>query len=283
MSNRNEARRKAAASQPVPEPATESKNNSLLNFTVPTEIVDLPSRGIFYPSGHPLHGKTSVEIRYMTAKDEDILTSPALLRKGIAIERMIDNLLVDNNISSKDMLVGDRNALIYAARITGYGREYDAGVECPSCEREYECSFDLAAYVDAYKFTDPDESEFAFTGNGTLEVELPKTKVLVEIRALTGTDEDKMTKLREMKVKNNLNDAPLTDLFKTMVVSANGIVDKGQIAEFIDNMPALDSKFLRAAYNKVMPNIEFSQAVECPHCGYATEMAVPITAKFFWP
>ena len=129
MSNRNNARRKAAAQSPadaagIPNPA--KNNNPLLNFAVPTEIVELPSKGLFYPKGHALHNKDTIEIRFMTAKDEDILTSPALLRKGLALERMLQNLILEDGVNSEDLLVGDRNALLVAARITGYGKEYPA-------------------------------------------------------------------------------------------------------------------------------------------------------------
>ena len=286
MSNRNSARRKAAASaQDVPETANQpaTNNNPLLNFAVPTEIVELPSAGIFYPKGHPLHNKDTIEIRFMTAKDEDILTSPALLRKGLAINRMLQNLILEQNVDSEDLLIGDRNALLIAARVTGYGSQYPAQVNCPSCAETFEHDFDLSAVVENYSRPSPEDSIFNFTDNGTIEIELPKTGFLIEVRPLSGRDEAYISKAKNMKAKNNLPESQLTDMFKRMIVSVNGITDQAQISAFIDNMPALDSRFLRKAYQEVIPDVQLSQAVECPHCGFNTETEVPVTAEFFWP
>ena len=104
-----------------------------LQFVTPTEFVELPSRGKFYPEGHPLHNTEIIEIRHMTAKDEDILTSAALLKKGLAIDRFLQNIIVDKSINIADLLVGDKNAIIVASRISGYGAQYEAGISCPSC------------------------------------------------------------------------------------------------------------------------------------------------------
>ncbi len=286
MSNRNNARRKAAAQNPadiagVPSPAKDS--NPLLNFAVPTEIIELPSRGLFYPSGHPLHNKETVEIRYMTAKDEDILTSPALLRKGIALERMLQNLILEEGVDTEDLLIGDRNALLVAARITGYGKIYPAKVTCPACTQVFENEFDLSNFQENYNFINSEESPFNFTDSGTIEIELPKTGFLVEVKPLSGRDENHITKSKEMRKKNNLPESNLTDMFKRMIISVNGITDRGQISGFVDKMPALDSRFLRTAYQETVPDVELSQAVECPHCGTNTETEVPVTAEFFWP
>ena len=259
-----------------------STNNSLLNFATPTEIVELPSRGIFYGPGHPLHGKETVEIKFMTAKEEDILTSPALLRKGQALERLMQSILVED-VNPLDLLIADRNAILMAARVTGYGAEYLVTLACPTCDKTYENEFDLSRYAEGYDFEDPEESLFNFTRDKTFEIELPTSKVLVEIRAMTGREEDLLSRARDMKAKNNLPETNLTDLFRAMIIKANGIEDKAQIAEFIDNMPAMDSRYLRVAYTKAMPSVNFSQAAECTNCGNIAETEVPVTAEFFWP
>ena len=104
-----------------------------LSFVVPTEFVDLPSAGRFYPPSHPLHNKEHVEIKYMTAKEEDILTSQSLLEKGLALDRLISNLLVNKKINVDSLLVGDKSAILIAARSSGYGADYETDVGCPSC------------------------------------------------------------------------------------------------------------------------------------------------------
>lgn len=285
--NRNEKRRRNAAASPAPEVGTDAastqQSKSLLSYATPTEIVDLPSQGLFYPKDNPLYGKKTVEIRYMTAKDEDILTSPTLLRKGLAIERMLQNIVVDQSLNTQDMLIGDKNALLFAARVTGYGRSYEAEVTCAHCNHEHDHEFDLAEYVDHYVFSDPAESEIEISDNGTFSVELPNTKVNIEMRFMTGVDEDYLQKAAEMSNKRNLADSVLTNMLKRLIVRANDVTNQAEIGQFIDNMPAQDARYLRAAYSNVAPNVEFATAVECPQCGEDTETEVPITAGFFWP
>ena len=125
-------------------PMTETTDvKSPLHFVAPTEFVDLPSRGLGYDTGHPMHGKDTIEIRYMTAKDEDILTSKTLLKKGIAVERFLDNIIVDKQVKASTLLTGDRNAIIIAARISGYGADYTTQVTSPACSETSQFSYDL--------------------------------------------------------------------------------------------------------------------------------------------
>lgn len=114
-----------------------------LHFIAPTEFVELPSKGIGYLEDHPLHNKETIEIRFMTAKDEDILASRALLKKGIALERFMENIIVDKDIKPGGLFVGDRNAIIIAARRSGYGANYETLVTCPACGAKNTFSFDL--------------------------------------------------------------------------------------------------------------------------------------------
>ena len=103
-----------------------------MDFVTPTQFVDLPSKGR-YPEGHPLKGKDSIEIRYMTAKDEDVLTNRSLLKKGLAIDRLIRNLIVDKSVNGRHLYAGDRNAIIVFARASAYGADYRAKIQCPNC------------------------------------------------------------------------------------------------------------------------------------------------------
>jgi hypothetical protein len=282
LSNRRNQLRKAVdADMPPMNPSV--TENSLLKFATPTEIVELPSKGALYPQNHPLHNQETIEIKFMTAKEEDILTSQSLLRKGLAVERLLRSVIINKAIDPKSLLVGDRNAILYATRITGYGAEYPARVTCGNCGHNHDYEFDLENFKNGYKSFDPEKSEFEFSEDGTFFVMLPKSGIKLELRPMTGFDEDHLTKLQEIKVKKKLPESTLTDMFRTMIVSANGVTDKGQISEFIDNMPALDSKYLRAAYQNAVPNVELSEAVECPQCGEITETEVPFTVAFFWP
>ena len=141
---------------------------------------------------------------------------------------------MDTRIDVNTLLVGDKNALMYAARITGYGAAYDAYVNCSSCGERFEWCFDLSKYDECFVGPSEEEEGATYTANGTLEMELPVTKAVVELRAITGEDESFLTKAAEMKRNQNLPETGLTDLLKAMLVSANGVRDRGlcQILSF---------------------------------------------------
>ncbi len=285
--------RRAAASEipPLPAAAFEGQKQSapttkVLDFTCPTEFVDLPSEGRFYPENHPLHKTDSIEIRFMTAKDEDILTSRSLLKKGIAIDRFLQNIIIDKKIQVADLLVGDKNALVVASRITGYGSDYNTKVACPSCGTSQNYEFNLNESdinVGGSESLGPESDAVHQTDNNTWLIECPKSQVTVEVRLLTGVNEKFMLKSQAMKKKQKLPESLLTDQLRQIIVSVNGNTEPKNINRFIDIMPALDSRYLRALYEKLMPNIDLTQEFECHSCGFEQEMEVPFTTDFFWP
>ena len=282
--SRNKQRTAAANNPTAATPAVEQPSISpgTLSYVAPTEFVELPSKGRLYPAGHPLHNEEVVELRYMTAKDEDILTSPALLKNGLALERLLQNLIVDKNINPTNLLIGDRNALLIAARVSGYGEEYQVNVGCPSCGAQVDHTFDLSLLTHTAVLPE-DNDEVQLTKNGTFTTTLPKTNFPVEFRLLTGDDESYLNKASEKLKKLNLPDATATNLLKKVILSVNGVETPAEISNFVDNMPALDARFLRACVQTVTPNIDMNQNFECSSCGTATEMEVPFTVQFFWP
>ena len=147
MSRRNNPERLGAPQPdaPAPPPQTTNTQTDIFSFINPTEFVDLPSKGELYPEGHPAHGLDSIEIRHMTAKEEDILTSESLIKKGVALDRVVDSLIVDKRIKAANLLIGDKNALLIAARITGFGPDYGVKITCPVCITENDCNIDLQA------------------------------------------------------------------------------------------------------------------------------------------
>ena len=164
--------------------------NDIFSFVTPTEFVDLPSKGRFYVGDSPLEGVDSVEIRHMTAKEEDILTSEALLRKGLALDRMLQSLLTDKTLDLDEFLIGDKNALVVAARITGFGSDYVTQVTCPSCAAVNEAAFDLEELNLYHAEIFPEEVEE--TETGTFKFTLPTTGVSVEVCLLTSGKEKKL-------------------------------------------------------------------------------------------
>ena len=270
---------------PLP-PATAMPTPSSEPFTwvAPTDFVAIPSGGRFYPASHPLHDKESVEIRFMTARDEDILTSQALIKQGVAIDRLLQNVIVDESIKVGDLLVGDKNALIIATRITGYGADYETRATCPSCGNIEKHEFDLTQQDIDYS---PDsaltEYKARMTENNTFVVYLPTSKVEVEVKLLNGNDESALTKEAERKRRRNLGESLLTDQMRKYILAVNGNTAPLVVAQFIHSMPAKDSRFLRQFYDAVTPSISLEQFFICGECAYSGDVEVPLTADFFWP
>lgn len=268
----------------TPSPSeTQQAPPQAVRHTSNTDMVDLPSKGRFYPSDHPLHNKESVEIRYMTARDEDILTSPTLLKKGLALDKFIQNILVDQTIRVDDLLVGDKSAIMIAARITGYGPEYEVKVTCPECGTEAENTFDISEYEEYYIAPESDGTGFTLREDGMFTATLPVSKGEVVVRLITSKDEKRITKITESKAKNNLLESVTTDMLKTFIVSIDGITQQGDLEQLIMDMPARDSLFLRKNYSKLVPKVEMKEEYDCIYCGTVTTLEVPLEAGFFWP
>jgi len=268
----------------------EDSSVQTLNFSVPTEFVDLPSKGLFYPPEHPLHGVETVEIRHMTAREEDILTSQALIRKGKAIDRMLQSVLINKNVQVRDLLIGDKNALTVAARVTGYGADYITKVTCPACSTEQQFDFDLAdPTLTGASFDRESINEHLdgveMTETNTFLVELPKSNHTVELKMLTGADEERLSNFQNQKEKTGKSQTStvLTDTLKSIITAVSGIKDRKQINQFVDNMPAMDSRYLRGIYQKLIPNIDMTQRFNCNTCDHEQDLEVPVTTDFFWP
>jgi rubrerythrin len=259
------------------------KVNNPVEISTPTQLVDLPSKGLFYPKDHPWHGKESVEIRFMTAKDEDILVNKSYIQKGIVLDKLLSSLLLDKRVNLDSILLCDKSALIVAARVTGYGSEYSVDISCPSCSQKSKFVFDLEAFTNDFPDSEKLEScQTDLTENGTFIIHLPKSQSKVEFKLLNGFDDKKLVQLAETKKKQNLPDSTLTDQMKQYIVSINDEEDKNIINKYIESMPAFDAKFLRRMYNVISPSVNNKQDFACPRCGENHEMEVPFTSAFFW-
>lgn len=276
---RDNSKRLKSSSDPV----VNSNTQAPLTFSTPTEFVEIPSGGNFYAEGHPLHNQEVVEIRYMTAKDEDILTSQSLLKKGLAIDRLLQNVIVNKEINVDDLLIGDKNAIIVASRKTGYGPEYETQVTCPACSKTSNNVFDLNQLT--IKTGEIEGEDVSFQEQtATYILTAPATGVDVELKLLTGADEKYLSQLAANKRKRNLPEATLTDHLQRIIVSVNGHTDPVSIKSFVENMPARDSRHIRRVYEQISPNVDLAQGYSCENCGFETDrMEVPFTATFFWP
>jgi hypothetical protein len=239
-------------------------------FKFPTEEIDLPSRGLLYPADSPL-ASGKVEMKYMTAKEEDILTNPNYIAKGTVIDKLLQALLI-TKVDYNDLLVGDQNAIMIAARILGYGKDYEftyAGrtqtVDLTTLEdKEFDESL-----------INPETNEFSFT--------LPFSKIEVTFKMLTIGDNSKIRREIEGLQKINKDSSPeVSTRMKHMITSVNGDREIASIRSFVDTaLLAKDARALRAYITKVQPDINLTVTVESSNG--EEDITLPITANFFWP
>lgn len=251
-----------------------------MGVDIPTETVPLPSLGKVYQSGSPLHQVETVEIRPMTTREEDILTNRALIKTGKVVTALIKSCLADSAISVPEMIAGDRNALMMAIRITGYGPEYTGELQCPECDIKFQHEFNLGELPIKNLDIEP-----VNPGTNEFEFVLPLTKRRVTFKYLNGKDEeDMMARQENLKKKNMMGQENLitTKLFYS-ILSVEGLNDKSQISAFVNSMPARDSLALRKYMDSHEPGVEMKQDSQCPSCGHTEEVSVPMGVAFFWP
>ena len=260
-----------------------ASNNNLPTQPPPNDIpvadVPLPSGGIIYPKDTPLHMAETITIRAMTAMDEDILVSQSYAKKGTNITELIKACVMDKKINVRDMISGDRNAIMVALRITGYGSEYIVEVSCPKCDNKQEVTFDLAN-MPIKKL----EIEPTNVGENAFDVILPVSGKQAQVRFLNGADEEDIMVTMDRKKKKGFEQTDLiTSRLLYSIVSIDGKVDKMEISRHIRTMPAGDSHFIRKFLNKNEPSIELKGDFECKSCDTLEVIDLPITAEFFWP
>ena len=248
-------------------------------FEIPVESIPLPSKGITYPSDSPLHNCETVDVRAMTAREEDILTSRALIKKGTVISELIKSCLVDKRVDVSQLLSGDRNALMVALRVTGYGADYNVEADCPACGAKSKQTFNLSELELKPLDLDPVEP-----GTNLFETMLPVTKKKVRFKFLTGADEEEILTIQERKKKvGGMGDNVVTTRLQFSIVAVEGKTDKNLINSFIRNMPARDSLHLRNHIDKHEPGIDMTSHMDCPSCSETSEVRIPLGVTFFWP
>jgi hypothetical protein len=238
-------------------------------FSMPTEMVDLPSRGLVYPETNPL-SSGEVEMKYMTAKEEDILTNQSYIQKGTVLDELIKSLIVTPNVKYEDMIVGDKNALLVAARILGYGKDYTFswGGE--------EQTIDLTTIENK----PIDESLFT-KGVNEFEYTLPSNDVKITFKLLTSADEKKINaEIDGLKKINKTASPELSTRLKYMITSVEGNRESKDIREFVDNhFLARDSRAFREYIKEVQPDVDLTFFPD----GSDSKINLPIGLSFFWP
>jgi hypothetical protein len=249
----------------------------MTDLKIPTETVTLPSKGLVYPETSLL-AKGEIEMRYMTAKDEDILTNINFIKQGTAIDKLLKSLIV-TPIDIDELVTGDKNAVLFAARILGYGKDYTFRFRNEATKQDEEYTFDLTQLQEKpldENIFEKGKNEFIFT--------LPGSKAVITFKLLTGKDEKSIDAEIKGLQKIDPNGAfdNITRL-KHMIIAVNGKQDKGSIYEFVDNyLLANDSRALKKFYNEISPDIDTTITVEKD--GYVQEgVYIPIGISFFWP
>lgn len=263
----------------MPRQTAAEKVKADFGLDIPQELVPLPSLGKVYPPESPLFGLETVEIKAMTAKEEDILTSRALLKKGTVITELIKSCLIDRSIDPLQLLSGDRNALMVAIRITGYGADYNVELECAECSAKTQHAFDLSALPIKRLEIDPVQA-----GSNLFEFELPYSKKRVRFKFMTGRDEEEILHMNEKQKKLALGaESNVTTNLLYAISSIDGVSDRGKIASFIKMMPARDSLALREYIRENEPGIVMRQETTCQACGHSEEVGMPLGVNFLWP
>jgi len=260
---------------------TDAPPMSLLDFVAPTELVDIPSKGKHYAKDHPLYGKDSIEIRFMTAKDEDILTNRSLIAKGVVLDRFLQSIIIDDSINVDELLIGDKNALLIAARATAYGAGYDASVKCRECSVTNEMVFNLTKpRLIATRLSEA--LNIAENEDGTFSTTLPLCKFSVQFRLLTNKDETYLAKYIMDNIESESLSATLEQI-KIVVFQIEGSEDTELIHRVLENITAADARHLKLCLEAATPNIELKQEMKCKSCGHTEEVEVPFGIDFFWP
>ena len=243
-----------------------------VEFNLPTETVELPSKGLLYPEDSPLSSGT-IEMKYMTAREEDILSNTNYLTNGTAIDKLLNSLIITEGFDYNDLLLGDKNAIMLAARILSYGKDYEFSF------KGEKVTFDLST-LEPKPFREDlvngRKNEFNFT--------LPQTKNEITFKLLTHGDEVNISKEVKglQKLDKESNPEGSTRL-KYIITSINGSRESADIRKFVDNfLLAKEARELRTYYSKIAPDVDFNGRVQTSN-GVEEDVTVPIGLNFFWP
>ena len=237
----------------------------------PTEMVDLPSKGLLYPENHPL-ASGKIEMKYMTAKEEDILTNRAYIEKGVVIDKLLQSLII-TKIDYNDLLLVDKNAIMIAARVLGYGKDYEF------MYRGDKCTVDLST-LEPNKIDETlwkkGKNEFSYT--------LPTTGHILTFKLLTHGDDKKISEeIKGLQKIHKDSNPELTTRLKHIITSVDGDFESKTVRQFVDNiLLARDARAFREYIRSVTPEIEITFDYEGPN-GVEEGVSVPIGLSFFWP
>ena len=240
----------------------------MAEFKFPTETIELPSKGLVYPSTLAL-SSGKVEMKYMTAREEDILTNQSYISNGTVLDKLLQSLVVDKNINIDDLIIGDKNALLIAARVLGYGSKYPVRIKGKNVEIDLSLLENKEIDFDSIE---KGKNEFSYT--------LESTGTVITYKLITGKDE-KLIEREIAGLKKLHPDASpeLTTRLKQMILSVNGNTERKDVRDFVDNyFLARDSRAFREHIKKTQPDVNLNVTLDS-----GEEVAIPIGLSFFWP
>jgi hypothetical protein len=247
------------------------------SYPFPTEVISLPSKGLCYPTTNPL-SKGEVTIKLMTAKEEDILTSANLIRKGIHLDKLLESVVVEPGVNINDLLIGDKNAILVTSRLLAFGPEYNVTVNDPVEKEPVEVNVDLSKI----KVKEIDES--LLSRNNEYSYTLPVSKMPVKFKLLTHGDEIAINKDVEASEKTLKTGNEITARYRKIITEVDGNREFGYISNFVANrLLAGDSKGLRKYMTELTPDLDLTFEYTSPYSGETEALRIPFGVNFFYP
>ena len=248
-------------------------------WEIPMELVPIPSQGIIYHPDSSLYNKKTIKIKAMTAREEDYLSSPALIKEGTALDYVIKSCVLED-INTDDLLIGDKNAILTSIRITGYGSNYDVKVRCNSCSVFNDIDINLTDLKIKRLELKPAQQN---TNLFSYKLPVSGKHVLFKFNT-TQLEKERRQHIENLENLNLGNTIGQVTLFLEYAIhSIEGITDKNKIKHFVMNMPARDAKSLRNFISKHEPGIEMKEHFRCKNCNSHNHFDIPINSNFFWP
>ncbi len=249
-------------------------------YDFPTEVLDLPSKGLVYPKDHPL-AKGTIEIKYMTAKEEDILASQNLIKKGVVLDKLFESIIAEKGVNPNDIFIGDKNAILLATRVLGYGSDYRVEITDPFTLERQDVVIDLATV----KTKEVDDT--LLNRENRYKFKLPKSGKEIEFKLLTHGDEIEITKeiqALERIGKGNTTASDVTTRLRYMIASVDGNTDRGFINKWVMNgFLALDTKAFRKYVREISPDMDLKFEFTSAITGETEALDIPFGINFFYP
>lgn len=247
------------------------------DYPFPTEVISLPTKGLVYPESSPL-ASGEITIKLLTAKEEDILTSTNLIRKGIVLDKLLESIIVEPGVKIDDLYVGDKNAILIASRILAYGSDYSITVTDPKENEPVDVKVDMS------KLNTKEVNESIFNRINEYQFTLPKSGVTIKFKLLTHADEIAINKDIEASEKNLKQPNEVTARFRRIILEVDGNRDTGYITNFVMNrLESKDARALRNYINEISPDVDFTFEYTSPFTGEKEALKVPVGVDFFYP